>query len=135
MNFVDTSVWVEFFRSGGNRIVRSDLQSLIQTDNVAITEWIILELMAGIRTTETASQLLDRLAHVRRLPFPDNGWNQAWDLAARLRKAGISPSAADCYIATVAMEHDVTLVHCDADFEMIAKHQKNLRTLAWTKKE
>ena len=134
MNFVDTSVWVEFFRSGGNRAVRSSLQSLILSGDVAITEWIILELMAGLRATETTSQVLDRLAHVHRLSFPQSAWPRAWDLAARLRKKGVSPSAADCLIALVAIEHGATLIHCDIDFETIAKHEKGLRTLNWTTK-
>jgi predicted nucleic acid-binding protein len=135
VNFVDTSAWIEFFRSGGNRTVRSNLQSLILTGDVAITEWIILELMAGIRATETTSQVLDRLSNVHRLSFPEDGWARAWGLAARLRKKGVSPSAADCLIATVAIEHDATLIHCDTDFETIAKHEKRLRTLDWTRKQ
>lgn len=132
MNFVDTSVWIEFFRSAGNRTIRSNLQSLILSGHVAITDWIILELMAGIRATETTSQVLDRLTNVHRLPFPEDGWARAWHLAARLRKKGVSPSAADCFIATVAIEHGATLIHCDTDFENIAKHEKGLRTLDWT---
>jgi predicted nucleic acid-binding protein len=134
VNFVDTSVWIEFFRSAGNRNIRSSLQSLILIGDVAITEWIILELMAGIRATETTSQILDRLTNVHRLPFPEDGWVRAWDLAARLRKKGFTPSAADCFIATVAIEHGATLIHSDTDFEIIAKHEKGLRTLDWTGK-
>jgi predicted nucleic acid-binding protein len=134
VNFVDTSAWIEFFRSGGNRTVRSNLQALILSGDVAITEWIILELMAGIRATETTSQVLDRLSNVHRLPFREDGWARAWDLAARLRKKGVSPSAADCLIATVAIDHDATLIHCDTDFEAIAKHEKKLRTLDWSRR-
>ena len=134
MNLVDTSAWIEFFRSGGNPHVRSSLQSLILGDDVAITEWIILELMSGIRSTETSSQVLERLAHVHRLTLPESAWPRAWDLAARLRKKGVSPGAADCLIATVAIQHSATLVHCDSDFETIAKHERKLQTLYWKRK-
>jgi len=63
--------------------------------------------------------------------LPEDGWSRAWDLAARLRKKAISPSAADCLIATIAISWGATLLHCDSDFEHIAKHEKDLRTLDW----
>jgi len=34
---------------------------MIPTGDVAMTEWIILEIMAGIRSTETTGHLLERL--------------------------------------------------------------------------
>ena len=97
-----------------------------------MTEWIILELMAGIGSGENSGSLLGRLAPVHRLPLTDAGWELAWDLAARLRKKGVSCSAADCLIAAVAILHDVPLIHCDSDFSLIAAHEP-LRTLDWTK--
>jgi len=65
--------------------------------------------------------------------LPEGGWELAWDLAARLRKKSVSPSAADCLIATIAVSHHATLLHCDRDFELIAKQEKDLRTLDWTR--
>ena len=35
---------------------------------------------------------------------------------------GISFSAADCLIATTALEHGAVLWHCDQDFEHIKRH-------------
>jgi len=42
-----------------------------------------------------------------------------------------SPTAADCLIATVAIRHNVVLLHCDADFEAM-KEALPLKTLDWT---
>jgi len=133
MHLVDTSVWVEFFRPPGSRVIREKVQLMVQSGETAITDWVILELMVGIRSHETASDILRRIANVHRLPLAEDGWSQTWDLAARLRKKAITPSAADCIIATVAISHGVTLLHCDRDFELIAKHEKRLQTLDWTK--
>jgi predicted nucleic acid-binding protein len=107
------------------------LRPLILNGEVALADWIVLELMTGLRATEKPAELLARLSPVRRLPFPEDGWNSAWNLASNLRKRGVTPSAADCYVATVAMSANVPLIRCDADFEAVAKHSA-LRTRDWT---
>ena len=132
MYVVDASVWVEFLRPSGSRKIREDLGPLIRAGGVALTEWTILELMVGIRASESPASLLNRLAPVHRLSLPEDGWSRAWDLAGKLRKKAVTPSAADCLVATVAVSHGITLLHCDADFELIAKHS-DLQTLDWTK--
>ena len=132
MHLVDTSVWIEFLRRRGSRQIQARLQPLIRSGSIALTEWIILELMAGIGSGENSGGLLGRLAPVHRLPLTDAGWELAWDLAARLRNKGVSCSAADCLIAAVAILHDVPLIHCDSDFSLIAAHEP-LRILDWTK--
>ena len=132
MHLVDTSVWIEALRRSGNARIRAELEPLIRAGDVALTDWIILELMVGIRTNEESANLLKRFAPIHRLSLSYEGWPKAWDLAARLRKKAISPSAADCLIATVAIAHGATLLHCDNDFELMAKHEKNLLTVDWT---
>ena len=131
MHLVDTSVWVEFLRRSGSRAIQARLRPLILNGEVALADWIVLELMTGLRATEKPAELLARLSPVHRLPFPEDGWKGAWNLASSLRKRGITPSAADCYIATVAVSANVPLIHCDADFEAIAKHSA-LHTIDWS---
>ncbi len=130
MHLVDTSVWIEFLRRKGSRQIQAELQPLIRSGGVAITEWVILELMTGLRSNENAANLLARLTPIQRLSLAEDGWPRAWDLAARLRKKGVTVSAADCLIATVALSRDATLIHCDKDFELIVPHSK-LRTMNW----
>jgi predicted nucleic acid-binding protein len=132
MHLVDTSVWVEALRSSGSQKVREELEPLIRSGDVAITEWIILELMVGIRSYESSASLLKRLSPIHRLPIREDGWVRAWNLAALLRKKAVSPSVPDCLIAMIAIWHGATLVHCDGDFELIAKHERDLRSVDWT---
>lgn len=131
MHLVDTSVWVQFLRPSGSPEIQSQLKPLIQAGSIALTEWIILELMTGLRSNEQAAAVLSQLAPVHRLSLPEDGWAKAWDLAARLRKKGITATAADCLIATIATIHGATLVHCDSDFELIAE-QSGMKTINWT---
>jgi predicted nucleic acid-binding protein len=99
--------------------------------DVAVTDWILLELMTGLRATERTDSLLRWFAPVPSLPFDPAWWPVAWDNAARLRRRGISVTAADCLIATVAVQHRVPLVHCDADFERM-RPTLPLETVDWT---
>ena len=131
MYLVDTSVWIHALRPAGDPTIRSLLKPLITTGEAAVTEWILLELMTGLRGTEHRDSLLQWFAPLTRLPFDSAWWEQTWDMAARLRKKGISPNAADCFIATIATNHRVPLVHCDGDFETM-KPTVSLQTLDWT---
>lgn len=131
MQLVDTSVWIHALRRPGNPKIQELLKPLVISGSAAITEWIVLELMVGIRTSENANDLIRKMTPLPRLSFSSEKWNQAWTLAAGLRKKGVSPGAADCFISTIAITHNVPLVHCDADFEQVAKHS-DLRTIDWT---
>ncbi len=130
MELVDTSVWIEFLRPRGSKPVQRRLQPIIQTGQAATTEWIVLELMTGLRAGEDPKILLEVFAPLTHYPISHGEWSSAWELAAHLRKKGVTPSAADCLIATAAMENGARLIHCDADFEAIAAHTK-LQTLDW----
>jgi len=99
--------------------------------SVAVTEWVLLELMTGLRTTERKESLLQWFTPVVRLSFEVSWWEHAWDLAARLRREGITPTAANCLIATVAINHQAILIHCDANYESM-KPVVPLVTLDWT---
>jgi len=129
---VDTSVWIHALRPSGHPAIQSQLKPLIVNGETAVTEWILLELMTGLTKAERPEAFLRRFLPVVRLPFQAAWWDNAWQHAAQLRQHGISPSAADCFIATVALEHQVTLIHCDHDFEAM-KIALPLRTLDWTK--
>lgn len=95
-----------------------------------MTEWILLELITGLGKSESQESLLSWFKPVERLRC-SSSWELAWANAARLRKRGISVTAADCLIATVAIENNVPLVHCDADFEKM-KGVLPLTTEDWT---
>jgi predicted nucleic acid-binding protein len=131
MHLVDTSVWIHALRPSGERAIRDRLRPLILNGEVAVTEWILLELMTGLRSSERKESLLQWFSPVARLPFEHAWWEAAWDSAARLRRAGISPTAADCLIATVAIKHQAVVVHCDGGFEAM-KQALPLVTLDWT---
>jgi predicted nucleic acid-binding protein len=107
------------------------LRPLIVAGDTAITDWIVLELMTGLRRNERADALLRTFEPVHRLEMSETTWSAAWANAAALRRKGLSPTAADCLIATVAIQRGATLVHCDSDFEAMTAVLP-LRTLDWS---
>lgn len=131
MYLVDTSVWIHALRPAGNTGIQARLKPLILNGQTSVTEWILLELMTGLVKSEQPSSLLQWFTPVPRLSFNPEWWGSSWDIAGRLRRQGVSPSAADCLIATIAMKHEVTLIHCDSDFETM-KSILHLQTLDWT---
>jgi predicted nucleic acid-binding protein len=131
VHLVDTSVWIHALRPEGSARVRALLRPLIVAGETAITDWILLELMTGLRRNERADALRRTLEPVHRLEMSETTWSDAWANAAALRRKGLSPTAADCLIATVAIQRGATLVHCDSDFEAMTAVLP-LRTVGWT---
>jgi len=131
MYLVDTSVWVHALRRAGNAAVGDLLKPIIVAGDAAITEWIVLELMTGLRGKERKESLLELLSPLRYLSLDSGGWQTSWENAVSLRRHGITPTAADCLIATVALVHGVELIHCDSDFEAM-KRVLSLETVDWT---
>lgn len=119
----DTSVWIEFLRgteSDACRYVEARLVS--DPASIATTEVVAMELLAG-PTDEVAlakvTQLVDNLTLVRVLPALDFPTAAALHRAARHHGRTVR-KLHDCLIAATAIRTGMTLVHRDADFEVIA---------------
>jgi len=120
---VDSSAWIAHLR-GGEGPTATGMLTLIQTGtDLAITEPIAMELLAGADTDARAAainRLVNGVALVsidRRLDF-----HQAATIYRAVRRAGSTPrSMVDCLIAAIATRHDVELAHNDADFDAIAQ--------------
>jgi predicted nucleic acid-binding protein len=130
---VDTSAWIHALRPGGSAAVQAVLRPIIVGREAAVTEWIVLELMTGLRKGDSKPGLLRWFEPISRLPGPSDAaeWEQVWEHAALLRRRGISITAAACLIASIAVRHGVALAHCDRDFEAM-RSVLPLETLDWT---
>jgi predicted nucleic acid-binding protein len=118
----DTSAWVEYDRATGSRVDQR-LTGLITADGpVAVTEPVIMEIVAGARTDVREADLRRLL-----LRFPLLGFDAAADFDAavsiyrRCRQAGVTPRGmVDCMIASVALRHQATLLAADVDLIRVA---------------
>jgi predicted nucleic acid-binding protein len=122
MILADTSAWVEYDRATGSAVDQR-LTALIAADGpVAVTEPVIMEVLAGARSDRLESDLRRLLLRFELLNFDVVA---DFDGAARLyrncRRAGVTPRGmVDCMIAAVALRRGATLLSHDADMDRLA---------------
>ena len=116
---VDSSVWIELFR--GDRAVRDRLFEFAQERGVVTCEPIVMEILAGARggAVHRIEAFLDGFASLSLRAELD--FRLAAAVRRRLRDQGMTiRSGMDALIATIAINHDATVLHRDVDFERIA---------------
>lgn len=123
MILVDTSAWVEFDRATGSRVDTQLTDLIANTDEVAVTEPVIMEVLAGARTDlreHHLRRLMQRFTLLRFDPAID------FDAAARVyrmcRRSGVTPRGmVDCMIAVVALRHGANVLAADADLARVGE--------------
>ena len=119
----DTSAWVEYDRATGSNVDRR-LRDLIAGDApLAITEPVLMEVLAGARTDARAVDLRRLLLRFRLLPFESpTDFEGAAHVYRRCRAAGVTPRGmVDCMVATVAQRTGASLLAQDADLARVAQ--------------
>ena len=123
MILADTSAWVEYDRATGSR-VDERLSELIATDGpLAITEPVVMEVVAGARTQAREQDLRRLLLRCHLLGFDAAA---DFDAAARIyrqcRRVGVTPRGLiDCMIASVARRNAASLLARDSDLLQVAE--------------
>ena len=122
MILADTSAWVEYDRATGS-VVDARLAQLISEDGpVAVTEPVVMEVLAGARTDERESDLRRLLLRfdLLRLDVAAD-FDGSVRVYRRCRAAGVTPRGMiDCMIAAVAWRRGATLLAHDADLDRVA---------------
>jgi predicted nucleic acid-binding protein len=118
----DTSAWVEYDRATGSPPHRR-LKELIETDGpVAVTEPIVMEVLAGARDERREDDLRRLLGRFELLRFETvTDFDGSVRIYRRCRAAGVTPRGMlDCMIAAVAWRRGATLLAHDADMDRVA---------------
>lgn len=124
MILADTSAWVEFLRATGSP-AQLRLRDLIGGEGeLATTEVVTMELLAGAATQEELVRLRRLLLRCQLLPVEGLAdYEAAADLYRRCRAGGETVrKLTDCLIAVVAIRHGAALLHRDHDFDVLARH-------------
>lgn len=114
---VDTSILIEFFK--GTEGIAGEVSSLLQENRVIITGIVLAELLQGMKNLKEELMLDDFLLAVTMLELTTNIWLKAGKLALSLRRKGISLPLTDVAIATLAIEHNLSVFTLDRHFEQI----------------
>jgi predicted nucleic acid-binding protein len=118
----DTSAWVEFLRGTGSE-ANLRLRGLLGGDELAITDVVLMEVLAGARDAAHRDRLRALLARCRFVPIEGpRDYEDAADLYRACRRAGDTVRAlTDCLVACVAVRAGAGLLHADRDFDAIAR--------------
>ena len=109
---VDTSVWIEALRAGGDPTCQQHVDSLMAGRQVATCEVVVLEVLQGAQSAEHLARLSADLAATAVLGMEGAG-DEAGHLAWSLRRRGLVIPTTDLLIAATARLHDVVLFHRD----------------------
>lgn len=124
MILVDTSAWIEYLRATGS-VLHHRLRRLIEREEqLATTEVIVMEVLAGARDDDHLRQLRRLLMRWEFLPLQGLAdYEEAASIYRHCRRSGETVTRlSDCLIAAVAIRASVPLLHRDKDFETIARH-------------
>lgn len=116
---VDTSVWVDYLRGGGNEREKR-VAELMAFRRALMCEVASGELFRGARDEAERTMIVDT---VRLLPpvYERPGlWAEAGRMSCRLRRMGHAAGLIDCYIGVLAREQGASLLSRDRDFIHIA---------------
>ena len=123
MIIVDTSAWIEYFRGGIPHIVEK-VDQCLERDLVGIGDLVYCEIMQGLHAPRQRSQIASLLLSLPQ--FDMVGFSIAEKSAANyrlLRSKGVTISKTiDVLIGTFCAENKLRIVHCDSDFDLMAKH-------------
>ena len=119
MFLIDTSVWITVLRDKTGKVCQS-LETVLQDESILLSRFTQMELLQGCRDEREWALLetyLDEQAYVEQTR---NTWIAAARIYYELKRQGLTvKSSIDCCIAQLAIEHQLTLVHNDRDFEAI----------------
>jgi predicted nucleic acid-binding protein len=121
---VDTSAWIEFLRASGSAVHLTLRRLLLERARLAVTEVVVMELLAGARSHSDLELVRSRLVTFPVLPLGGlAGFESAAALYRSCRAAGETiRSLTGCLVAAPAIEAGATLLHSDRDFEALARH-------------
>ncbi len=114
---VDTCIWIEFFRQDseiGSRLVR-----LLSDEIVWNCGIVLFELLQGIKSETEKAEIQSAIAG---LPYTEMSpliWQRAAELSRTLKKSGLSIPLSDIFIASVAIEYNLSIFTIDKHFEQV----------------
>jgi predicted nucleic acid-binding protein len=117
---VDTSVWIEVFRSPSTL----HLESLVDFDDIVTCLPVVQEVLQGFNSEPAYVRARESMLA---LPIVDSPIGQqrfveAVDLYRMARRQGLTiRSGVDCLIAASAIRHQLDVLHRDRDFDALTR--------------
>ena len=119
--FVDTSVWISYFREGGSEL-GDFIDELIGDNRVYINGIVLAELLTGARSPAEFDRLTVALAGLKLVASDRDSFQSAGRNGFALKKKGVSVPLSDIIIATDCIDHGLVLIEADRHYAAIAAH-------------
>lgn len=119
--FIDTSIWISYFREGGSRLC-DQIDELIDHNRVHINGIVLVELLTGARNEAEFDRLASALAGLKFVPSDPAAFKSAGRNGCELKRKGISVPLSDVIIATDCIDHNLVLIEADKHYEAISAH-------------
>ncbi len=118
-HLVGKSTWARL----GKPAVAQVVLPLLSAGRLAVCGMTELEMLYSIRHAEEHRRVCLELGGLERLPTPDEVWDRAVYLHGALAERGQHRAVAipGLIIAAVAERHDISVLHYDRDFDVIAE--------------
>jgi predicted nucleic acid-binding protein len=124
MILVDSSAWIEFYRSSGNPGVAGAVARAIEEDAVCTNGIIQAEIVSFAPDRKSFEQLTADFKAFHWLEFERKDFDLASKMGLDLRRRGVTAPATDLTIAACAIHAGAMLYHLDSHFDQIAKHTR-----------
>jgi hypothetical protein len=121
---VDSSGWIDLLRATERPADRTLQRLLAAGEEIAVTEPVVMEVLAGVRTAREEEAVRGQLVGFALLSVGGiDAYEQAAEIHRTCRAAGETVRhVLDCLIAVPAIRAGVPILHSDRDFDVIAKH-------------
>ena len=117
---VDSSVWIDYFRSGDNS---SRLDNLINENLLVINDIVLAELIPYLRIKKQTS-VIKLLYEINQLPLVIN-WEEIITLQTKCLKSGSNGiGIPDLIIAQNAFQNDCSIYSLDKHFKLLNQQLK-----------
>ncbi|MCI4674089.1 type II toxin-antitoxin system VapC family toxin [Candidatus Mycolicibacterium alkanivorans] len=123
MILIDTSAWIEYLRATGSAAA-IEVRRLLSTeaDRVVMCEPVAMEILSGAVDDDKHAKLERLVNGLPSLKIDDAvDFRSAAAIYRAARHAGQTiRSINDCLIAALSIRHGASIIHRDADFEVVA---------------
>jgi predicted nucleic acid-binding protein len=129
MIFVDTSVWIDFFRDEDNAEVRY-LTNALEEDTIAYTGMVLQELFQGISSAKKRDLVEECFEPFVEI-FPSRStYRLAGELFRKSREKGHPiRSSVDCLFSACCLEQNLEILEKDRDYLYISQISRLKRIL------
>ena len=118
MQLIDTSAWIDYFKTSGNLEIRQRVAAALKANNAAWCEMVLLELQGSPSSRQsTAISLLEPTIPL--LHIDTDCWSRANELAKLCHQSGRPVPNTDALIYATAEKYACTILHNDKHFDWL----------------